>query len=81
LEAKKLHTIEDLLRSPEERVELINGEVVRRPMAGSDHALVQSGLSDELAVLKRKNGPGGWWIMPEVAEQGFCHSVSAKRTT
>jgi Uma2 family endonuclease len=67
LEAKKLHTIDDLLRSPEERVELINGEIVKRPMARSDHALIQSGLSDEVAVLKRKNGPGGWWIMPEIS--------------
>jgi len=40
LEAKKLHTIDDLLRSPEERVELINGESVKRPIARSDHALV-----------------------------------------
>jgi len=67
LEAKKLQTVDDLLRSPEERVELIDGEIVKRPMAGSDHALVQSSLSDEVAVLKRKDGPDGWWIMPEIS--------------
>ena len=67
MEAKKLQTVDDLLRSPEERVELIDGEIVKRPMAGSDHALVQSSLSDEAAVLKRKDGPDGWWIMPEIS--------------
>ncbi len=67
MEAKKLDTVDDLLRCPEERVELINGEIVKRPMARSDHALVQSGISDEVAVLKRRGGPGGWWIMPEIS--------------
>lgn len=67
MEAKKLLTIEDLLRSADECVELIDGENVRRPMARSEHALIQSSLSDEVAVLKRKDGPGGWWIMPEIS--------------
>ncbi|MCG6940347.1 MAG: Uma2 family endonuclease [Thiohalocapsa sp.] len=67
MEARKLKTVEDLLQSEEERVELIDGEIVKRPMARSDHALVQSGISDEVARLKRRNGPGGWWIMPEIS--------------
>jgi Uma2 family endonuclease len=67
LEAKKLQTIDDLMRSDDERVELINGEIVKRPMARSDHALVQSSLSDEVALLKRTTGPGGWWIMTEIS--------------
>lgn len=67
MEARKLKTVDDLLESPEERVELINGEIVRRPMARSEHSLVQSGLSDEVAFFKRKDGPGGWWIMTEIS--------------
>jgi hypothetical protein len=41
MEARKLKTLEDLLLCPEERVELIGGEIVRRPMARSERALVQ----------------------------------------
>lgn len=41
MEAYKRKTFDDLLASPEERVELINGEIVRRPMARSEHGIVQ----------------------------------------
>jgi len=67
MEATNLKTIEDLAQSEDERVELINGEIVKRPMARSEHALVQSGLSDEVGPFKRKDGPGGWWIMTEIS--------------
>ena len=67
MEAEQLKTVDDLLRSDEERIELIDGEIVKRPMARSEHALVQSGLSDEVAPLKRQKGPGGWWIMTEIS--------------
>jgi Uma2 family endonuclease len=67
MEAKKLKTVDDLLQSDEERVELINGEIIKRPMARSEHALIQSGISDEVSFFKRKNGPGGWWIMTEIS--------------
>lgn len=43
MEAYKLKTLDDLLASPEERVELIDGEVMRRPMARSEHGIVQTG--------------------------------------
>ena len=33
MEALKLKTLDDLFLSPDERVELIGGEIVRRPMA------------------------------------------------
>lgn len=65
--APKLKTIDDLLQSEQEQVELINGEIHKRPMARADHALIQSGLSDEVATLKRRGGSGGWWIMTEVS--------------
>lgn len=67
MEAADLKTIDDLASSADPRVELINGEIVKRPMARSEHALVQSGVSDEVAPFKRQVGPGGWWIMPEIS--------------
>ena len=33
MEALELKTVEDLLLSEDERVELINGEIVKRPMS------------------------------------------------
>jgi Uma2 family endonuclease len=73
VEALKLQTVGDLLASPEERVELIDGEIVRRPMARIDHSLAQSNTSDELAPFKRRTGPGGWWITTEVSVAYEAH--------
>ena len=67
MEAKKFYTVEDLIQSEDEHVELIDGEIVKRPMARSEHALIQSSISDEVSLLKRKRGSGGWWIMTEVS--------------
>lgn len=69
MEARKLATVDDLLSvsSPDGRIELINGEIVKRPMARFSHALVQSGLSDEVSLYKRRKGSGGWWIATEVS--------------
>lgn len=73
MEAKKLLTIEDLLAYPDEHVELINGEIVKRPMARMEHGLAQSSLSDEMVSLKRKAGPGGWWIVTEASVRYNAH--------
>lgn len=67
MEARQLKTLDDLLRSDGDRVELINGEIIQRPMARCEHALVQSSLSDEVSPFKRRDPPGGWWIMPEIS--------------
>jgi Uma2 family endonuclease len=67
MEAPKLKTVADLIASPEERVELIGGEIVRRPMARVDHGMVQSNTAVELGPLTRPSGPGGWWIAIEVS--------------
>lgn len=67
MEVRKLETVDDLLRSRENRVELIDGEIVRRPMARSEHALIQSALSDEMLPFKRRSDGGGWWIMTEIS--------------
>lgn len=69
MEALKLKTVDDLFDAmlDDERVELINGEIVKRPMARFEHGRVQSGVSDEVAFYKRKKGPDGWWIATEVS--------------
>jgi len=66
MEALKLKTLDDLLRCPDERCELIGGEIVRRPMARSEHGRAQFRASAELGLFDRMTGPGGWWIMTEV---------------
>ena len=73
MEAYKLSTIADLLESPEERVELIDGEIVRRPMARAEHGLVQHRAGVELSPCDRKSGPGGWWILTEVSVNYELH--------
>lgn len=67
MEARKLKTIDDLMLSPEERVELLDGEIVRRPMACFEHGLVQGNTRAELSPFTRESGPGGWWIATEVS--------------
>ena len=73
MEAHKLSTITDLLESPEERVELIDGEIVRRPMARAEHGVVQGNAREELGPFSRKSGPGGWWIITEVSVNYELH--------
>ncbi len=84
MEAEKLATIDDLLASPDERVELIDGVIIKRPMARSEHALVQSSLADEIQLYKRRGGPSGWWIMTEInvqysEHQCPCHDLAGWR--
>ena len=63
MEAPKLKTIDDLLLCSDERVELIGGEIVRRPMPRSEHARTQFRTSTQLGPFERDSGPTGWWIM------------------
>jgi Uma2 family endonuclease len=67
MEARNLKSIDDLLLCSDERVELIGGEIVRRPMARSEHGLVQGSTRAELSPFTRPSGPGGWWIITEVS--------------
>jgi len=73
MEAIELKTLDDLLLSPQERVELIDGEIVRRPMARSDHSIVQNRASVELGPFDRTSGPSGWWILTEVSVAYAAH--------
>ena len=56
MEAYKLATVEDFLDAStgQERIELVNGEIIKRPMTRFSHALAQSGLSDEISPFKRR---------------------------
>ncbi|WP_295882757.1 Uma2 family endonuclease [uncultured Thiohalocapsa sp.] len=67
MEALKRHTVADLLAEPDERVELIDGEIVRRPMARGEHGMAQGNLVGELQTLRRPTGLGGWWIATEIS--------------
>lgn len=77
MEALRLRTVDDLIQMEDERVELIDGEIVRRPMARFEHGLAQSALADEVRVLKRRGEPGGWWIVTEISVQYSQHQCPA----
>jgi Uma2 family endonuclease len=75
VEAKRRQTIDELTAAwaGDERLELIDGEIVKRPMARIEHGLAQSGLNAEITLLTRHGGPGGWWIAAEVSVQYSEH--------
>ena len=75
MEACKLATVDDLqsVLSTNERVELMQGEIVKRPMARFPHALVQAGLSDEIAPFRRRKDTQGWWIVTEISVRYSAH--------
>lgn len=73
MEALKLNTLDDLLDSPDDRIELIDGDIIQRPMARMEHGFVQSNTVAELDTLRRICGPGGWWIVTEVSVHYAAH--------
>ena len=74
MEALKLYKLDDLLLHSEERVELINGEIVRRPMARFAHGVAQGNLRSELHPLRDPDKPGGgWWFATEVSVAYEAH--------
>ena len=73
MEALELLTVDDLFRAEDEDVELIDGEIVRRPMARFEHGLAQLALSDDVQVLRRRDGPGCWWMVTEISIQYSEH--------
>lgn len=84
MEALQLKTIDDLLASPEERVELIAGEIVRRPMTRFRHGRAQGQTYSALAPYGSGSKPGGWWFATEVnvayeTHECPCHDVAGWR--
>ena len=67
MEALKLKTLDDLLRSKDEDLELIAGEIMRRPMTRARHAQAQSQASRSLGPFAGGASPGGWWILTDVS--------------
>jgi Uma2 family endonuclease len=84
MEAIRLGTIDDLLLDPSERVELIGGEIVHRPMPRALHAQAQGQVRDDLGLLTKRGKPGGWWILTEIhvayeAHECPCHDLAGWR--
>lgn len=77
MEALKLKTVDDLLACPGERWELIDGEIVQRPMARLEHGFAQGNTFAELEPLRRTAGPTGWWIASEVSVLYEVHQCPA----
>jgi len=76
MEAVQLKTVDDLLLSPDERVELIGGDLVRRPMTRFVHARTQGSTRGALHGLTRDGGAegeGGWWIVTDVSVAYEAH--------
>lgn len=67
--AKKLSTFDDLMSAwkENERLELIDGDIVQRPQARFAHGIVQGRVSGEYhGVQKKPVDGGGWWICTEI---------------
>ena len=73
MEALQLKTVQDLLLSSDERVELIGGEIVRRPMTRARHARAQSQVNRHLGTFDDGVRPGGWWILTEISVAYEAH--------
>ena len=74
MEAIQLKTVTDLLLSHEERVELIGGDIVRRPMTRFAHARAQGGTRGALHGLTHGDeSGGGWWIVTDVSVAYEAH--------
>jgi Uma2 family endonuclease len=67
MEALALKTVQDLLLSSDERVELIGGEIVQRPMPRARHGKAQSRVDRALGPFDEGSGPGGWFIFTEIS--------------
>jgi Uma2 family endonuclease len=84
MEARRLKTVTDLIACPDARVELIDGAIVRRPMARGEHGMAQGNTREVLGPLQHRDGPGGWWIATEInvayeAHQCPCHDLAGWR--
>ncbi|MBK1731145.1 Uma2 family endonuclease [Thiococcus pfennigii] len=74
-------TVQDLLLSSDE---LIDGEIVRRPMTRARHARAQSQVNRHLGTFDDGARPGGWWILTEIsvayeAHECPCHDIAGWR--
>lgn len=61
VEAYEVKTVDDLLASTDKRVELIDGEILRRPMARAEHSAVPGNSREGLSVFNRRGGAAEAW--------------------
>jgi Uma2 family endonuclease len=69
MEAIKLKTIVDLEEAwlKDERYELINGEIIKRPMPKAEHGLAQGRTYSKLESFDKEASSSGWWFMTEIS--------------
>ena len=86
MEVRKLKTTDELEEAlkENERLELINGEIIKRPMARFEHGEVQGNLREELGEIRRSGRGGGWWFATEVSVRyneynAPCHDIAGWR--
>jgi hypothetical protein len=62
-------TLADLAAAiPNDRLELVGGELVEKAAPSVDHGFAESRLAGRLDPFNRRpgrRGPGGWWIAPD----------------
>jgi Uma2 family endonuclease len=55
-------------------VELIDGEIVQRPMARAEHSLALGAVADATLSLRGTSAPGGGWrIIPQISVRYGAH--------
>lgn len=61
MEAYEVKTVGDLLASTDERGELIDGEILRLPMARAEHSAMPGNTREGLSVFNRRGGAAEAW--------------------
>jgi Uma2 family endonuclease len=73
MEPITLRTLDDLLLSPQERVELIGGDIVQRPLAPFAHGRAQQRTVLTLGPFDEGERGGGWWFATEISVAYEAH--------
>lgn len=76
--AHKLATYDDLLAYPEDvKAEVLGGEIYVQPSALPDHCHAQFALGHFIGgpFHGYGDGPGGWWILPEIDVRLGPHDI------
>ena len=79
MEAVQLKTMDDLEEAwlEDERYELINGEIIKRPMPKAEHGLAQGRTYSKLESFDKDSGSSGWWFITEISVRYNEHQCPA----